>query len=347
MHEQIFANSTGVLEGHVRSIEIGSCNYRHQGFCKLLLGLVQKLPRDTLREFIYSSLARPDHQTLNILWENQRQLTNLIFDFTLESPSALDIVRQNGGGLSLLASVSKLDINFGLLPTQSRNSTNRDFLRLTTRVLSGLRRILLKFPPRDGETLPGTPQPSQPLLSSCLSRALTHISIWYTHFSSAAQLPLNDFPALEQLELIQNGNITGVLDAFSQPKLKNFIYRHDCLDEGDDQDSAKAIIQFLQRSENLKHLSIDCETCFTEFKTEAALSIAKHASSLEYLLINCYPDSLENEIENSFLKVASICKRLRQLSVCLSSLDSAKTCVVKSSLSTCMCALANQMYLPY
>lgn len=324
---QILATSRGLLDGHVRSIDLGSCDYTDQVFCKALHRLIQNVPEDTLRRFQYSPLARPEYEDLKLLWKKQKRLTNLMFDFSLKSPSSSDMVYDKRHDLFSLEYVSEISIDFGEGPPQS---SDRYFLYILRDTFPDLRKSTLKFPPSNpAEPDPGTHW-TEPLLSRVLPRTLTHLSLYYTHIEAADHLPLDDFPALEHLELIECGHLARLLDNYLTPRLRSFVYRDACADAGQDREAANAVIRFLHRTKHLKCLILDCSECFAEpeLETKAAASIMDHAASLECLLVSHEFDSHVAADEWYIRKAARSCKRLRQLGISINDINTINDCIV-------------------
>lgn len=179
---KLLAKSRGVADGHVRSIDIGFCDYLEQRPCKALRRLIRNLPKDTLRRFHYGPLARPEHEDLRHLWQNQGSLTNLLFDFSLMSPSISDIVSEDMKKLSSLGSVSELNINFGNETPEPRSAKE---LCTITRAMPNLRKIILRLV----NTWSKVPITS---FSIQFPSALTQISLWYMEFSPGEPWPLHE-----------------------------------------------------------------------------------------------------------------------------------------------------------
>ena len=308
----ILANSRGVLDGHVKSIKIGACDYTEQKVCRPLRRLIESLPNDTLQNFWYSPLARPQHEDLKLLWKTQKKLTNLLFDFTLNSPPASDILREDSLELRSLVSISQIIVHF---EAGTPDPPALDLLKMMNDMFPNLKELGLHFTPEsqdvspDGSVLPAT------LLSRCLSRALTHISLCYVTIEYPSAVPLEEFTVLKRLELIECDAVGMLLDHYSRPALETFIYRHDCMEQVIDTVASTAVLDFLHRFQQLRHLVIDCHECLTRFESRAASSVMNHAANLESLLINCETAHVEGPYEGSFLEAASKCKRLKQLSI--------------------------------
>ena len=178
---ELLAKSKGVADGHVRSIDIGFCDYIDQRSCKALRHLVRNLPKDTLRRFHYGPLARPEHEDLQHLWQNQKHLTNLLFDFSLMSPSISDIVSEDMGLLSSLASVCELNLNFGNEAPEPRYANE---LCTITSSMPNLGKIILRLV----NTWLKTPITS---FSIHFPLTLTQLSLWYVRFNPDEPWPLD------------------------------------------------------------------------------------------------------------------------------------------------------------
>ena len=309
----VLANSRGILDGHVRAIRIGDCDeYAEDRVCRSLHRLIESLPNDTLQDFWYISLARPQHEDLKLLWKNQKRLTHLRFDFTLDSPTASDILREDSLELRSLVSISQLGIYFedGVPKTPVSH-----FLTTMNDMFPNLQKLLLHCTPAsldlslEGSLLPAT------LPSRCLRRTLRHITLHYVKIEHASKVLLDEFTVLKHLELLGCGTVGNLLDNYSRPALETFTYRHHCNEQVMDTVASTAVLEFLQRFRHLKRLIVDCPRCLTRFEPTAASSIMNHAASLEHLLINCETNHVKGPYEGSFLEAASKCKRLKQLSI--------------------------------
>ena len=307
------ANSERLSEGHVRSINIGAANFTKQAICSNLGLLIRKLPKDTLQRFHHSPLVRLSHGDLKILWKNQKQLKNLVFDLSLNSPSTSDIISEDMGMFVSLKLVCELEIDFAVLSYSdvsntfsNTNSQHWVFFSFMMSALPNLRSIVLKFIPYSMD---------EGRLSRCLSRSLTHISLWYTDFEdiNAEYLPLDQFPALTFLELRECDLPSVVLKAFAAPALKSFAYHHHCREQGADEETLNAVIDFLNRSRPLQRLIIDCAGCLETAESKLASSITAHASSLEFLLVTCENVFDTMQAENSLPEAIGRCRALKQL----------------------------------
>ncbi|KAL8794065.1 MAG: hypothetical protein Q9195_003365 [Heterodermia aff. obscurata] len=275
--------------------------------------LVEVLPNDTLHIFSYSRLVRLRHEDLKLLWKTQKSLTNLLFDFELDSRLTLDILREDSLELRSLVSISQISILFGDgLP----DPPALDFLMMMADMFPNLRELGLECSPKaldspdDGTLLPTTFQ-----LSRCLPRTLTHTRLVCVEIRHANEVPLEELTILKHLELVECDAIETLLDNYSRPFLETFTYHHDCKEDPNDTKASTAVLEFLQRFQHLKRLIIDCQDCLTPFESIAASSIMSHAATLEHLLINCEPAHVEGLYEGSLLEAASKCKRLKQLGI--------------------------------
>ena len=181
---ELLAKSRGVTDGHVKSIDIGFCDYIEQRPCKALRPLIRNLPKDTLRGFHYGPLARPEHEDLQHLWQNQRLLTNLLFDFSLMSPSISDIVSKDMEILSSLKSVFELNIDFGNEAPEPRSAKE---LCTITSAMPNLRKIILRIV----NTWSKAPIN---YFSIQIPSTLTQISLWYMRFKPGEPWPSNKHP---------------------------------------------------------------------------------------------------------------------------------------------------------
>ena len=304
------ASSNGVFAGHVKSINIGSCDYTAQKFCKPLHNVIENLPEDSLRRFDFGPLARPTHEDLRRLFRTQQRLTNLKLDFSLNSPSISDIASdfELKSDFDDLESLSEIYIDFG---ADGPEPQARDFVFRLTNGSSKLRKVVLKAIPELFKFLDASPGLPQFSLSSCFPTTLTHISLWYYTCETTADLDLNRYPALTDLELIECGGLETLLDNYLSPTLKGFVYRHECEEQGDIRAASGTVIELIKRMKTPKRLTIDCEFCFTGQERHLASAIAAHADSLEYLLLTCHNYGLENE--GLIPEAASKCTRIKQL----------------------------------
>ena len=324
----ILANSRGVLEGHVRAIRISNSDYTEEITCLPLRRLIESLPNDTLHIFWYTPPTRVQHEDLKLLWKTQKRLTNLLFDFelnfTLDSPPASDIVREDSLELRSLVSISQIRIHFeeGALDPYALV-----LLSMMTDMFPNLQVLMLHYrlenlnrPLPEGLILPRT------LLSRCLPRTLTRISFYCVKFEYANEVPLDGFNVLRHLDLVECDAVGNLLDNFSRPALETFTYRHSCIDQITDTRVSTTVDEFLQRFHHLKRLILDCLECVRPYESTAVSSITSHAASLEYLLVNCDNPYLH---QDSFLEAVSKCKRLKQLSISFSVSDNIELVAVR------------------
>ena len=305
------ASSDGVFAGHVKSINIGSCDYTAQKFCKTLHTVIENLPEGSLRRFDFGPLARPTYEDLKRLFRTQQRLTNLKLDFSLNSPSFCDITSdfELMSDLNDLESLSEIYIDFG---ADGPEPQARDFVFSRLRNGSSkLRKVVLKAIPEIFKFLDASPGLPQFSLSSSFPTTLTHISLWYYTFETTDDLDLNKYPALTDLELIECGGVETLLDNYLSPTLKGFVYRHECEEQGEIRAASRTVIELIKRMKTPKRLTIDCEFCFTGQERPLASAIAAHADSLEYLLLTCHNYGLENEV--LIPEAASKCTRIKQL----------------------------------
>ncbi|KAG6995682.1 hypothetical protein G7Y79_00043g079660 [Physcia stellaris] len=319
------ADSDGVFDGHVKSVNLGSCDYTAQKFCKTLQNFIENLPDDTLRRFDFSPLARPTHEDIRRLFRSQQRLTNLKLDFSLNSPSISEIVSDHElmSDFYALESLSEVYIDFG---TDGPEPQARDFVYRLTKRSSTLRKVILKALPELSKLPDASILLPQSLLSSSFPSTLTHISLWYYTCETTEDLNLNQYPALTDMELIECGGVKKLLDNYLNPTLMGFVYRHECAEQGKDRVTAKAIIEFIKRMKTPKRLTIDCEFCFSGQETHLASTIAAHADKLEYLLLTCHNDNYGLKDEVSFTEAASRCTRLKQLGISLGFGDVMEVC---------------------
>lgn len=304
---EALANSKGLRDGHVRSVNIGSCDFTKQSICRPLEKLISKLPHNTLRRFEFGPIARPTHWALQLLWTYQRYLTNLFFDFSLKSPSIFDIIENDLGVIFWLNQVSDLKVNFGHGPP---GKGGRAFLNEITSLLPGLRRTSLVFPPCYADS-PSPVHSKTSLLSDGLPRTLTHLSLSHARFEIAPlNLPLDQFSALTDLEIHECTNVITLLINFTSPALESFSYRHACGEQESDGRAQTAIIEFLKRLKALKRLTIDCIFCLkANFEDQMISALSAGAASLEYLLITS-----RGYRDHGFgVQAATKCHNLKQL----------------------------------
>ena len=309
------ANSDGVFDGHVKSINLGSCDYTAQKFCKTLQNVIENLPEDSLRRFDFGPLARPTYEDFRRLFRSQQRLTNLKLDFSLNSPSISEIIsdHQLMSDFYALESLSDIYIDFG---ADRPEPQARDFVYTLMKGSSKLRKVVLKALPELSKLPDASPDLPQSLLSNSFPTTLTHISLWYYTYETTEDLNLNEYPALTDLELIECGGVETLLDNYLNPTLKGFVYRHECAEQGEDRVTSKAIIELIKRMKTPKRLTIDCEFCFVGQETHLASAIAAHADNLEYLLLTCHTDNYGLEDEVSLPEAVSKCTRLKQLGMC-------------------------------
>lgn len=306
------ATSGGLLDGHVKSIDIGSCDYTAQRFCKKLYNIINNLPEDSLRRFDFGPLARPTYEDLRRLFRSQQRLTNLKLDFSLNSPSISEIIsdHQLMSDFKALESLSEVYIDFG---ADRPEPQARDFVSTLTGLSSNLRKVVLKSFPALSKLPDASPLLPQALLSKSFPTTLTHISLWYYTLEAAEDLILNHYPALTDLELIECGGVETLLDNYLNPTLKGFVYRHECTEQGEDRTASKSIIEFIKRLKAPKRLTVDCEPCFVGQETGLASAITAHADDLEYLLLTCHIDNDDLEDILSLPEAVRKCIKLKQL----------------------------------
>ena len=335
----ILANSSGVLDGHVRAIRIGASSYNDQRAGRPLRRLIESLPYDTLQSFWYSSLARPQREDLKLLWKTQKRLTNLLFDFRLNSPLSSDILLEDSLELRSMVSISQISVRLG---AGALSPSAFEYIEMVINMFPNFRELMLQFTlgyvddSHDESLLRATS------FSLCLPRTLTHIRLHDVSIVSANKIPLDKLTVLKHLELVECSNTETLLNNYSKPALETFTYCHDCRGEADNIVGSTAVLEFLQRFQHLKRLIIDCQECLTRFESTAASSVTSHAASLEYLLINCETAHVEGPYEGSFLEAASKCKRLKQLSISFRVPDSVKVGAVRRNREISLSSLASR-----
>ena len=301
----ILAKSSGLRDGHIKSIDIGFTDFVEQKFCKPLGQIFRNMPKDTLQRFIWGPLSRPTHEDLQVLWRNHNGLSNLHLDFSLSAPSMADIMAKDLVVLSSLDSISELYVNFG---GDHPDPKAGNLLNVLVEVLPTLRKMTLKFLRLASTLIEGTSVNTIDLIHS--NRELTHLSLWYVDFDCDSLAAKYEFPALESLELIECKRLAKCLDILVFPKLKSFVFVHDC--EIAEEGTSLAILRLLGKIHALRRLIIDCTDCLDDHEAEVGSSISAHADSLESLLITfeCYGWTSE---PRCFPKAVSLCKGLKQL----------------------------------
>lgn len=300
---------------HVRTVTVGDSNFVDVIRCRPSLdAVIAGLPLNRVTRFRWNPNGRrPSLEGLRQLWRDQRYLTNLQLDFSLNAPSMADIVsEEDARTIRSLNRVTELTLilggDFHYPPERYEKMVN---LLVTPK----LRRLDLSAnidDPIDDDLIDD--DPIEQLWTPLLSILLTSVDLSYLSLSAAAMSCLDGCLLLKHLRLNKCLYICDSLDKFTNPRLESLIvtFRTWSAFEED----LAAVFRFLLCFQSLRRLVLDAysqrQKCNESDISDLSASIGNHSANLHSLFIDILPPDSPSA---PFAGLALECKELRQLAI--------------------------------
>lgn len=292
---------------YVRTITIGPYNFAEHGFCKAFNKFLPSLQNNSLTRFEYSSLGRLTHAQLKFLWQHQKNLRNMQFDFNLYSPTRPDILNEDAPTLRSLGLISELDIR---LSSVFKEIAARRLLEILD--LSRLQKLKIRASPDTSGAKRATF--SDTFFTDHSLLTLTHLTLCLIDFDAQEQLQLGNYSSLTHLSVQWCKNLSIIFARYERPILKSLCFFGNCSVDPLEDD----LVHMLHRFQGLETLALRVEQIICSATAECLrAAIGKHKDTLKYLLINKVnnraQDSADVLMDSEFFEMIQKCKHISQL----------------------------------